>query len=45
MYFKEVHWKGEGGIHLAQDGDKLWALLNTVMKLQVPQREINFLKG
>lgn len=45
MYFKEVQWKGVGGIQLAQDGDKSWALLNTVMKLQVPQREIYLLSG
>jgi hypothetical protein len=40
---KEVQWKGAGRIHLAQVRNKSWALLNTVMNLPVPQREVNFL--
>jgi hypothetical protein len=38
-------WNGEGmdWTHLAHDRDKWWALVNTVMKLGVPQNARNFL--
>jgi hypothetical protein len=29
-------WEGADWIHLAQDGDKRWAVVNTVMNLGVP---------
>jgi hypothetical protein len=32
-------------IHLAQDRDQLWALVNTVMNLRVIQKAVNFLTG
>jgi hypothetical protein len=30
-------------IHLAEDGDQYWALVNTIMNLQVPLNAGNFL--
>ena len=30
-------------IHLAQDGDKWWALVNIVMNFHIPQNAWNFL--
>jgi len=32
---KEIGWEGMGWIHLAEDGDKWWALVNVVMNLVV----------
>jgi hypothetical protein len=36
-------WGGMDWVHLAQDRDKWWALLNMVMNLQVPSNTGNFL--
>jgi hypothetical protein len=33
---REVGWEDVGWMHLAQDRDKWWALVNTVMNIQVP---------
>jgi hypothetical protein len=33
---KETGWGGMDWIHLAQDRDQWWALVNTVMNLRVP---------
>jgi hypothetical protein len=30
---KEIGWEVMGWIHLAEDGDKWWALVNVVMNL------------
>ena len=30
---KEIGWEGMDWIHLAEDGDKWWALVNMVMNL------------
>ena len=32
---QEVRWRGVDWIHLARDRDRWWALVNTVMNLQV----------
>jgi hypothetical protein len=31
MDLKEIRWKGVDGIHLAQDRDQYWALVNKIM--------------
>jgi len=36
MDLKEVWWEGVDWIHLVQNGDNWWALVNTVLNLQVP---------
>jgi len=36
MDHQEVGWGGTDWIDLAQDRDRLWALVNLVMNLQVP---------
>jgi len=36
-------WGGVDWIHLTQDRDQWWALVNTVMSLWVPERTENFL--
>jgi hypothetical protein len=36
MDLQEVGWGGTDWIDLAQDRDRLWALVNMVMNLQVP---------
>jgi hypothetical protein len=33
---REIGWEGVDWIHLAQDGNQLWALVYTVMNLRVP---------
>jgi hypothetical protein len=33
---REAWWEGVYWIHLAQDRDQWWALVNTLMNLQVP---------
>jgi len=38
MDIRETGWESVNRIHLAQDGDECQALLNTVMKLRVPQK-------
>jgi hypothetical protein len=35
MDFIEIEWEGLCWVNLAQDMDKSWAVLNTVMKLRV----------
>jgi hypothetical protein len=35
MDLKEVWWKGADYIHLAQDSDKLWDPVNTIMNIWV----------
>jgi hypothetical protein len=35
-YPREIGWKGIDWIHVAQDMDQWWALVNIVMILQVP---------
>jgi hypothetical protein len=41
----EIGWKGMDWIHLAQDRDRWWALVNTVMNLQVPLKAGNRFVG
>jgi hypothetical protein len=36
MDLRETGWGGMGWIHLAQDTDQWWALVNTVMNIRVP---------
>jgi len=36
MDLKEIWWKVVDRIHLTQDRDQRWALVITVMNLQVP---------
>jgi hypothetical protein len=36
MDLPEVEWGGTDWIDLAQERDRLWALVNMVMNLQVP---------
>jgi hypothetical protein len=36
MDLRKIVWEGVDWIHLAQDRDECWALVNTVMNLQVP---------
>jgi hypothetical protein len=36
MDLRETGWEGVDWMHLAQDRDQWWAVLNTVMNLQVP---------
>jgi hypothetical protein len=33
---EEIGWEGVDCIHVAQDRDQWWAILKTVMNLQVP---------
>jgi hypothetical protein len=43
MYHKEIRYGDVNWIHLAQDRDQWWVLVNTVMNLWVPQNAGNFL--
>jgi hypothetical protein len=36
MDLKEIGWEGVDWMHLALDRDQWWAVVNTVMNLQVP---------
>jgi hypothetical protein len=36
MDLREIVWVGVAWIHMAQDRDKLWDLVNTVMNIRVP---------
>jgi hypothetical protein len=38
MDIKEMVWEVVNWINLAQNGEKWWALVNTVMNLQVPHK-------
>jgi len=40
---RETGWAGVDWIHLTKDGGQCWALVSTVMNLQVPQQVGNFL--
>jgi hypothetical protein len=33
---REIGWEGVNQMHLAQDRDQWWALVNTVMNLKIP---------
>jgi hypothetical protein len=33
---RKIWWEGVEWMHLAQDKDQWWAIVNTVMKLHVP---------
>ena len=43
MDVKEMGWEGVDWMDLAQDRDKLWAVVNMVMNLQVPSNAGNAL--
>jgi hypothetical protein len=43
MDCKEVGWEGVDWIHLVQDKDQWWALVNIVINLRVPYKAGNFL--
>jgi hypothetical protein len=43
MDVRETGWEGVDWIHLAQDRNQWWALVNTVMNLPFPQKMGNFL--
>jgi hypothetical protein len=36
MDLRKIGWEGVDWLHLAQDSDQWWSLVNTVMKLRVP---------
>jgi hypothetical protein len=36
MDLRQLGWGGTNWIHLAQESDHLWVLVNMVMNLQVP---------
>jgi hypothetical protein len=42
---REIEWHGMDWIDLAQDRDKWRALVNTVMKLRVPENAGKFVSG
>jgi hypothetical protein len=42
---REARWDGVDWIHLAQDKDQWRALMNTVMKLRVPENAGKFLSS
>jgi hypothetical protein len=43
MDLRETGWKGVNWMHLAQERDKRWALVNTAMNFQVSKKADNFL--
>jgi hypothetical protein len=43
MDWKQIRYVGFSFIHLAQDRDRLWAVVNTVMNIWVPYKAGNFL--
>jgi hypothetical protein len=43
MNLREIGGEGVDLMHLAQDRDQWWAVVNTVMSLQVAQKAGNFL--
>jgi len=45
MDLNEIGCGGVDWIHLAQDRDQWWALVNTVMNARVPQKEGHFLSS
>jgi hypothetical protein len=40
---REIRWEGVDWMHLAQDRDQGWGLVNKVMNFRVPQKAGNFL--
>jgi hypothetical protein len=38
---REIGWEGVDCMHLTQDRDQWWVLVNTVMNLRVPLRTEN----
>jgi hypothetical protein len=42
MDLREVGWEGVDWMHLAQNRDQWWAVVDTVMKLRVPLKEGKF---
>jgi len=36
MDLRAIRWEGVDWMHLAQDGDQWWSLVNTVMNFWVP---------
>jgi hypothetical protein len=36
MDLREIGWEGVDWIHLAQDSDRWWAVVNTVTNLMIP---------
>jgi hypothetical protein len=36
VYLKEIGWEGVDWIHLAQDGDRWRAVVNTVINFRIP---------
>jgi hypothetical protein len=42
MDLKEIGWEGVDWIYLAQDSDRLRALVNSIVNLQDPQTMGNF---
>jgi len=43
MDFMEMGWGGVNWVHLAEDMDHWWVLVNTVINLQIPQKAQNLL--
>jgi hypothetical protein len=43
MDLREIEWEGVEWMHLAQDRDQWRAFVNTVMKLRVAYKAVNFL--
>jgi hypothetical protein len=43
MGIREIGWEGVDWMHLAQDRDQWWALVNMVMSLLVPEKVGDFL--
>jgi len=39
MGVRQTDWKGIDWIHLPQERDGWWALVNMVMNIQLPQRQ------
>lgn len=45
MDLEEIEWEIVDWIHLADDGDQWWAVVNAVMNSQVPYSAGNFLSS
>jgi hypothetical protein len=43
MDLRKTGWEGVDWLYLAQDRDKWWALVNTVLNFRVPLMAENFL--
>jgi hypothetical protein len=43
MGLREIGWRGVDWMHLAQDRDRWWAVVNTEIKFLVPYTAGNFL--